>query len=97
MKLWTDGRTTDGRTTEPAYTISSPGAFGSGELKSSKTESYHLKNPQLCNLRLFSFLKILLAFRERERERERERTNTHSVLVLILLILLSGIFHGVDK
>ena len=27
------GRTTDGRTTEPAYTISSPGAFGSGELK----------------------------------------------------------------
>ena len=27
-----DGRT-DGRTTEPAYTISSPGAFGSGELK----------------------------------------------------------------
>ena len=23
----------DGRTTEPAYTISSPGAFGSGELK----------------------------------------------------------------
>ena len=32
MKLWTDGR----RTTEPAYTISSPGAFGSGELKSKK-------------------------------------------------------------
>ena len=31
----TDGRTTDDgrRTTEPAYTISSPGAFGSGELK----------------------------------------------------------------
>ena len=29
-----DGRTTDGRrTTEPAYTISSLGAFGSGELK----------------------------------------------------------------
>ena len=28
-----DGRTDDGRTTEPAYTISSPGAFGSGELK----------------------------------------------------------------
>ena len=27
------GRTTDGRTTEPAYTISSPVAFGSGELK----------------------------------------------------------------
>ena len=26
-------RTTDGRTTEPAYTISSPGAFGSGEQK----------------------------------------------------------------
>ena len=28
-----DGRTDDRRTTEPAYTISSPGAFGSGELK----------------------------------------------------------------
>ena len=29
-----DGRRTDGRrTTEPAFTISSPGAFGSGELK----------------------------------------------------------------
>ena len=28
-----DGRTDDGRTTETAYTISSPGAFGSGELK----------------------------------------------------------------
>ena len=29
-----DGRRTDdGRTTEPAYTISCPGAFGSGELK----------------------------------------------------------------
>ena len=27
-----DGRTDDGRTTKPAYTISSPGAFGSGEL-----------------------------------------------------------------
>ena len=46
MKLWTDdgrrttddvrrtdGRTDGRRTTEPAYTISSPGAFGSGELK----------------------------------------------------------------
>ena len=32
-------RTTDGRrTTEPAYTISSPGAFGSGELKNSKKQ-----------------------------------------------------------
>ena len=29
-----EGRTTDGRT-EPACTISSPGAFGSGELKKS--------------------------------------------------------------
>ena len=29
----TDGRTDGRRTTEPAYTISSPGAFGSGELK----------------------------------------------------------------
>ena len=33
-----DGRRTDdGRTTEPAYTISSPGAFGSGELKTSES------------------------------------------------------------
>ena len=33
-RMTDDGRrTTDGRTTEPAYTISSPGAFGSGELK----------------------------------------------------------------
>ena len=30
-----DGRT-DGRTTEPAYTVSFPGAFGSGELKKKK-------------------------------------------------------------
>ena len=29
LKVWTD----DGRTTEASYTISSPGAFGSGELK----------------------------------------------------------------
>ena len=35
MKLWTD----DGRTTEPAYTISSPGAFGLGRLKRSIMES----------------------------------------------------------
>ena len=34
FKIVDDGRRTDdGRTTEPAYTISSPGAFGSGELK----------------------------------------------------------------
>ena len=32
-RLTDDGRMDDGRTTEPAYTISSPGAFGSGELK----------------------------------------------------------------
>ena len=40
--VWNCWRTTtdDGRrrTTEPAYTISSPGAFGSGELKSRKTK-----------------------------------------------------------
>ena len=36
-----DGRTTDDgrRTTEPAYTISSPGAFGSGELKKTRSKS----------------------------------------------------------
>ena len=33
-------RTTDGRTTEPAYTISSPGAFGSGELKNWSTDVF---------------------------------------------------------
>ena len=49
----TDGRRTDdGRTTEPAYTISSPGAFGSGELK---TGTYKIffnfpKNDLLCSL-----------------------------------------------
>ena len=33
-----DGRTTDGRrTTEPSHPISSPGAFGSGELKKDTT------------------------------------------------------------
>ena len=35
MKLKTDGRTTDGQT-EPSHPISSPGAFGSGELKITK-------------------------------------------------------------
>ena len=33
-----DGRTDGRRTTEPAYTISSPGAFGSGELKINFTQ-----------------------------------------------------------
>ena len=38
-------RTTDGRTAEPAYTISSPGAFSSGELKRKRNSevSYPLK------------------------------------------------------
>ena len=36
-----DGRTDDGRrTTEPAYTISSPRAFGSGELKTGLIKTY---------------------------------------------------------
>ena len=34
----TDGRTDDGRTTEPSHPISSPGAFGSGELKKKTTK-----------------------------------------------------------
>ena len=39
-----DGRQTDdGRTTEPAYTISSPGAFGSGELKRGHCSLNHQK------------------------------------------------------
>ena len=43
-----DGRrTTAGRrTTEPAYTISSPGAFGSGELKYKVTRSVKLNKYQ---------------------------------------------------
>ena len=39
-----DGRRTDRRTTEPSHPISSPGAFGSGELKIPKID----KGPQLC-------------------------------------------------
>ena len=40
------GRTTDRRrTTEPAYTISSPGAFGSGELKIPQDTLSHLLTP----------------------------------------------------
>ena len=40
VKLWTD----DGkRTTEPAYTISSPGAFGLGELKTLSVDYYDFK------------------------------------------------------
>ena len=35
LKVWTD----DGRTTEAAHTISSPGAFGSGELKGKEAHS----------------------------------------------------------
>ena len=31
----------DGRTTEPVYTISSPGAFGSGELKIDPHQTAH--------------------------------------------------------
>ena len=37
-----DWRTTDGRKTEPAYTISSPGAFGSGELKMYKKSNFEI-------------------------------------------------------
>ena len=43
-----DVRRTDGRrTTEPAYTISSPGAFGSGELKNGKSKLYHIRNSKI--------------------------------------------------
>ena len=46
--MWMDnGRRTDGRTMEPAYTISSPGAFGSGELK---------RNPYKLYVILYYFL-----------------------------------------
>ena len=43
MNLWTnDGRRRDdGRTTAPAYTISSSGAFGSGELKVERKETFY--------------------------------------------------------
>ena len=45
--VWNCGRTTDGRTTEPAYTISSPGAFGSGELQSLRWLSHIWYAPSL--------------------------------------------------
>ena len=32
------------QTMEPAYTISSPGAFGSAELKNVKSKVYHVEN-----------------------------------------------------
>ena len=56
-----DGQTDDGLTTEPAYTISSRGAFGSGELKI--VDSLTLKVPNKnCSRRHFDFL--LLSFQE---------------------------------
>ena len=49
-----DGRRTDDgrRTTEPAYTISSPGAFGSGELKTmlSLFKQYELCHRKRCHI-----------------------------------------------
>ena len=55
-----DGRRTDDgrRTTEPAYTISSPGAFGSGELKSTKV---------IRHKKLKSILKVYFALTVRKR------------------------------
>ena len=51
----TDGRRTDGRTTEPAYTISSPGAFGSGELKSLTRRLWIYQLYVLANLGLLIY------------------------------------------
>ena len=46
-----------GRTTEPAYTISSPGAFGSGELKRSTPMTLNPSNP--LKIALINFQSIL--------------------------------------
>ena len=49
-------RTDDGRrTTEPAYTISSPGAFGSGELKSEYVCHLRVHNSAVMTLIKFHF------------------------------------------
>ena len=71
----TDRRTTDGRrTTEPAYTISSPGAFGSGELKKGLVFMANLgillffidwslcEGPDSVNANLYIFDKLLLSY-----------------------------------
>ena len=62
MKLWTDGRTDGRRTTEPSHPISSPGAFGSGELKTVEfantvdpDEAAHNEQPHL-DIQCFSLL-----------------------------------------
>ena len=43
LKVWTD----DGRTTEASHTISSPGAFGSGELKNNMAMMALDRSPEL--------------------------------------------------
>ena len=54
LKLWTDyGWMDDGRwTKKPAYTISSPGAFGSGELKINNFHFFPTQKPMSPNLTL---------------------------------------------
>ena len=52
-------RWTDRRTTKPAYTISCPGAFGSGELKSKISRNdQHFSGSDKLNM-LFFLLKML--------------------------------------
>ena len=61
-----DGRRTDGRrTTEPAYTISSPGAFGSGELKKQEMLQYVTNAPEgpLCVTYLLIMFYLSVMFR----------------------------------
>ena len=56
----TDGRTTDDgrRTTEPAYTISSPGAFGSGELKMPTVKILKFGTPQTIAIIVLEIEKV---------------------------------------
>ena len=57
MKLWTD----DGRTTEASHTISSPGAFGSRELKI-KNKIYIIIIFFFCIFNFFSFFTFVLFY-----------------------------------
>ena len=43
----------DGRTTEPAYTISSPRAFGSGELNRRDDKKLQLPNVKIVSSKLY--------------------------------------------
>ena len=77
MKLLTDE---DGRrrTTEPAYTISSPGAFGSGELKTIKVK--HSAETHKPENRLFQL-------RRTDKSTGQKRVNTYVLIITLLKAL----------